>query len=56
MSHHDGLLLVAGGLQLLLEVQRLVAVGALVAELVITPPKRHRVINPPTGARGLRNV
>ena len=56
MSHHDGLLLVAGGLQLLLEVQRLVAVGALVAELVITPPKRHWVINLPTGARGLRNV
>ena len=37
----DGLLLGAGGLQLLLEVQRLVVVDALVAELVIIPPKRH---------------
>ena len=34
-------LLGAGGLQLLLEVQRLVVVDALVAELVIIPPKRH---------------
>ena len=34
-------LLGAGGLQLLLEVQRLVVVDALVAELVIAPPKRH---------------
>ena len=32
-------LLGAGGLQLLLEVQRLVVVDALVAELVIAPPK-----------------
>ena len=34
-------LLGAGGLQLLFEVQRFVAVDALVAELVIAPPKRH---------------
>ena len=37
----DGLLLGVGGLHLLFEVQRLVAVDALVAELVIAPPKRH---------------
>ena len=46
----DGLLLGAGGLQLLFEVQRLVAVDALVAELVIAPPKRH------WGARSLEHL
>ena len=53
MSHHDGLLRVAGGLQLLLEVQRLVAVGALVAELVITPPNQEALGYQPShwGAR-----